>query len=81
MATLISKRQVCDVGIEKCDSSTLFRVKLSIDGKTSEQLLCVKHAAPFERLQAKMGPESRGKRGRVYTTQEIAARKRAAKKP
>jgi hypothetical protein len=81
MATLISKRQVCDVGLEKCDSSTLHRVKLSIDGKVSEQLLCVKHAAPFERLKAKMGPEARGKRGKVYTTREIAARKRATSKP
>ena len=79
MATLISKTKACDVGLDRCDNSKLHNVRLIIDGKTSTQVLCVKHAAPFLRLREKMTPDGRPQRGRVYTTAEIA-KKRVAKK-
>lgn len=80
MATLITKTPACDEGLARCDNSKLFRVELKVDGKRSVQLLCAKHAAPFLRLQEKMGGGKAARpRGKVYTPAEIAA-KRAAKK-
>lgn len=79
MATLLTKTVVCDEGLDKCDSSTLHKVRLTIDGKTSTRVLCPKHAAPYIRLREKMGPEARNPRGKVFTPEEIV-RRRAAKK-
>ena len=79
MATLTTKTVVCDEGLAKCDNSVLHNVRLTIDGKSSTRVLCVKHVAPYVRLQEKMGPEGRRPRGKVYTDAEIA-RKRASKK-
>jgi hypothetical protein len=81
VATLITKTPACDEGLARCDNSTLLRVQLVIDGRRSTQLLCVKHAAPFVRLQEKMGVGKAARpRGKVYTAEEIAQKRAAAKK-
>jgi hypothetical protein len=76
----VTRTVVCDEGLEKCPRDQLVRVQLLLDGKKAQQVLCPKHAAPFVRLLEKMGGAGAGRRGKVYTPEEIAARRKAARK-
>lgn len=78
MAVITRREVVCDEGRERCDNTVLHNVSVIIDGQTSKQVLCVKHAAPYVRLQEKMGGAKTRGRGRVYTQEEIAAKKRTS---
>lgn len=80
MATLVTRTVVCDEGLGKCPTEGLMKVQVHVDGKKAAQVLCPRHAAPYARLLEKMGGGSQGRRGRVYTTEEIAAKKKAAPK-
>ena len=80
MATLTTKTVVCDEGLAKCDNSSLHRVRLTIDGKTTTQILCDRHLAPFLKLREKMGGSPAAARGRVFTPEEIAAKKATTRK-
>jgi hypothetical protein len=79
MATLVTKTVVCDEGLEKCDSSTLVRVRVSVNGKSVAQLLCAKHAAPFLALQEKMSGKTTPGRAKVVTLEEVASRRKPRK--
>lgn len=80
MAILVTKTVVCDVGREKCPTDELETVVLTVGGKRAKQVLCPKHAAPFRTMLEKMGGGGQVGRGRVYTPDEIAARKRTTAK-
>ena len=78
MAILVTKTVVCD----ECRTATdgLVTVQVSVDGKRAKQILCPRHTAPYAKLLEKMGGGKPTGRGRVYTPEEIAARKRPAAK-
>lgn len=81
MATMVTKTVVCDEGFAKCDNSHLTRVRVAVDGKVVAQLLCAKHLAPFVELQQKMtGNTGRAGRAKIFTPDEIAARRKSARK-
>ena len=80
MATLVTRTVVCDEGLQKCPTDELVKVQVHVDGKKAVQVLCPKHAAPFVRLMDKMGGPATGRRGKVYTAEEIAARRKVARK-
>lgn len=75
MAIMVTKTVVCDE--DRKETEGLIRVQVSVDGKKATQVLCPKHAAPFVKMLEKMGGKAVVGKGRIYTPEEIAAKKRA----
>lgn len=80
MATLVTKTIVCDGKHATPVSEGLVKVQLSVDSHKSVKVYCQRHAAPYLKLMVEMGAVEPEKRGRVYTPEEVAARKRATPK-
>ena len=80
MATLVTKTIVCDGKHSTPVSDGLVKVQLSVDSKKSVKVYCQRHAAPYAKLLADMGAVTPERKGRVYTPEEIVARKRATPK-
>ena len=78
MATLVTRTVVCDE--DRSVSEGLVQVTVTVDGKRAKQVLCPRHAAPYLKLLEKMGGGTPRGRAKIYTPEEIAARKRPARK-
>ena len=76
MAILVQRTVVCDE--DRTASEGLVQVTVTVDGKKAKQVLCPRHAAPYLKLLEKMGGGATPGRARVYTPEEIAARKKPA---
>jgi len=78
MAVLTRREVVCDLGMEKCDNTTLHRARVTVDGKTRSWVLCDKHVKPmlpFLDNATKVHP-----RAKVYSSIAEVRREKAAKK-
>jgi hypothetical protein len=78
MAVVVTRTVVCDE--DRKETEDLVKVQLVVDGKRASQVLCPRHAAPYQKLLEKMGGRAPADKGRIYTPEEIAARKRVTKK-
>lgn len=73
MAVITKRETVCDFGREKCDNNGLHRVRLTVDGKSRQLVLCDRHLKPLEPFVATgRAPRPRSK---VYKINEIKQRK------
>lgn len=84
MATIITRRIVCDVGGARCPEDELETFRIIRDGARGQSrllVLCHKHAAPILKLwdQAKT-VATRAEKGAVVEMEEIEAMKQRARR-